>query len=128
MSYSRTLATTDKVGARVDELLVEALKAGKYIRFIGDNLNFAVDVHEERLGKHKHLVHMFACAALDTDYWFKDKPDQPEIPIEDIKVDDILLNSEEYSTIRKDCGSYPRGIFGAAVLCSQGSTTKSDTT
>ena len=55
---------------------------------------------------------MFSCAALVTDYWFKDKPDQPEIPIEDIKVDDILLNSEEYCTIRKDCVQIVGFILG----------------
>ena len=36
----------------VDQLLVEAIKDGKYIRFIGGSLNFAVDVHKERLGNH----------------------------------------------------------------------------
>ena len=103
MSYCRSLGVTGKVGSQADILLVEAIQAGKYLRWIGDNLQFPQDVHDERKDNHKHLVHMFSSAVLVYERWFEDLPNSPEIPLHDLSVKDVLLSQEEYALIRKDC-------------------------
>ena len=103
MSYSRSLEVMEVVGGYNASALVDALKNGRYIRFIGDNLNFTVDVHNERLATHKHMVHMFATAALVSETSFEDVPNVPEIPLQDLNVGHISLSREEYSVIRSDC-------------------------
>ena len=103
MSYSRSLEVMEVVGGYNASALVDALKNGRYIRFIGDNLNFTVDVHDERLATHKHMVHMFATAALVSETSFEDVPNVPEIPLQDLNVGHISLSREEYSVIRSDC-------------------------
>ena len=94
---------TDKVGAQSDSLLVEAVRANKYVRWIGDNLQFPHGVQDERKDHHKHLVHMFSSALLVSDRWFDDLDDTPEIPLHDLTVEDLLLTKEEHAAIRIDC-------------------------
>ena len=103
MSYTRTLEVIETVGGFHASTLADALKDGKYIRFIGDNLNFTVDVHDERLASHKHMVHMFATAALVSERSFQDVPDTPEIPLQQLNLRHILVSRDDYMSIRTDC-------------------------
>ncbi len=102
LSYNQSMEITNNVGSHFIDLLAEAVKENKYIRFIGDNLNFVVDVHDERQDHHKHMVHMFASSALAYEMFFTDKPNVPEIPIEQLRVEDVLPSRESYRKVRPD--------------------------
>ena len=112
LSYSRVQAATSRVGDQFITELVGALQADKYIRFIGDNLNFKCDMSEERQDHHSHMVHMFASAALISDKVSEDLDDNPMIPLEDLSLQDIQLSRAEYQVIRTDCVEIVATIIG----------------
>ena len=84
MSYSSTIKTVQQYSSVTVNKLVEAVRNGKYIRFIGYNLNFFTNVRYERINKHGHMHHMFATAIYiyDREYTHathtRDKPPRPE--------------------------------------------------
>ena len=81
--------------------LVEAIRSGKQIRFIGDNLNFFTNVKYERLRRHGHMHHMFAIAAyIFNREDFTSKSSKPQISLKNLKYEDILLKRHEYISIR----------------------------
>ena len=103
-SYSTSLSLCKEVGNHFQDILEEAAKNGKQIIFIGDNLNLSIGVVQERRGHHKHMLHMFASAALVSDCFFNDQPtDMPQISLASLKVSDIVLSKQEYGLIRRDC-------------------------
>ena len=91
LSYGSMLQIQQQVGKHYEDLLVEQLKCGHSLRFIGDNLNFVSNVQDERQGHHKHMVHMFANAALAMPNHFGSEPRIPEV-----KVIPILEHYEFY--------------------------------
>ena len=101
-SYSVALRTINQLGQRYPKILAEALKEGRYIRLVGDNLNFSVGTSHETKTNHKHMVHMFTSTALISDHYFLDKPVTPEIPLDQLEIDDILLSQGEYLVIKQD--------------------------
>ena len=100
MSYNNTITTIQQYSSVTVTKLVEAVRNGKYIRFIGDNLNFFTNVRYERLNKHGHMHHMFATAIYIYDREYTHKPHTPEINLQDLKQHHIMLKKEEYSCIR----------------------------
>lgn len=102
LSYNRSLAVFQQIGEHFIDLLVRAAEDKKYIRFIGDNLNFTTNVSHETSTNHKHMVHMFASAALISEPIFENKSQEPQIPIDELKPEHMLLSTDEYSTIKND--------------------------
>ena len=100
--YCNVLDTINKVGEMYPKLLVQALKDGKYVRFVGDNLNFSTGTSHETKENHKHMVHMFTSTALVYDYYYLDMTNEPEIDFNQLQIDDLLPSREEYELIRKD--------------------------
>ena len=101
-SYTVALTTINQLGKRYPDLLVEGIKEGKYIRLVGDNVNFSVGTSHETKTNHKHMVHMFASTALISDHLFLTKPNEPEIDLNQLSINDILLQLDEYKLIRND--------------------------
>lgn len=54
----------DKLQGDYNALIIDAIKAGKKIRFVGDNINFRVGVRDERSNKHGKMFHYFGSAVL----------------------------------------------------------------
>ncbi|XP_071109877.1 uncharacterized protein [Haliotis cracherodii] len=100
VSYCRALEVFKQVGGHFNDVLIDAVHSGKRIRLVGDNLNFSVDVNQERYGKHKHMVHMFASAALISEHYFMSKPGIPEIPLAHLTINNVLLSQAEYCLLR----------------------------
>jgi hypothetical protein len=92
-----------QVGEHFIDILVKAAEEGKYIRFIGDNLNFVHGVSQESLGNHKHMVHVFAsCALVHRQQYLEKDETNVEIPIDKLDVKDVTLSTSEYKIIRED--------------------------
>ena len=93
-----------------------AVQEGKRLRFVGDNVNYAVGIRDQRMendGKSKKLHHAFASVALmnEMDYSHLSS-DKPKHSWTDVTVQDLLVSQDEYSMIRKD---YTLHILKAAV-------------
>ena len=102
ISYPRSLDVMKAVGDHFKEQLVSAVKDGKRLRLIGDNLNFMQGVAYENMDRHSHMVHMFASCALLSEKVFTDRPDIPEVPLNDITMKEITFSRTEYRAMRDD--------------------------
>lgn len=103
LSYGRALVMYEQIGHHYLDLLIRAAEKGKYIRLIGDNLNFVVGVKHESVEKHKHMVHMFASAALVHQHHFLSKPNVPEVPLSELTIRHVQVSHEDYKIIREAC-------------------------
>ena len=124
MSHPRAVEVTRQVGLSTHQLLLQAAKDGKRIRFIGDNLNFMVGVKEETRSNHKHMVHMFGSAALISDHYFLDKPAVSEIPLAELRIDHVMVSAEEYAVIKQKLyctdGKHNQQIYATSPVCKSG--------
>ena len=100
LSYCRSIAHAQEFSRVTLATLVKAVKDGKYIRFIGDNLNFFTNVKYERLQKHAHMHHMFAIAAYVFNREYGHKSNKPEMNVRRMSHNDIALKRAEYINIR----------------------------
>ena len=100
--YCNVLETINKVGDVYPKVLVKALKEGKYIQFVGDNLNFSTGTSFETKDNHKHMIHMFTSTALVYDSFYINMITEPEIDFHHLTIDKLLPSEEEYRLIRKD--------------------------
>ena len=103
LSYNRSLVVSKTIGGHFTDILHKLAATGKRLRFIGDNLNISVGVAQERLGHHKHMVHMFASAVLASDHYFMTMAELPEIPLHLLKVKHMVLSETEYHEDKRDC-------------------------
>ncbi|CAG2238691.1 unnamed protein product [Mytilus edulis] len=101
-SYTVALSTINQLGKRYPDLLINAMKEGKYIRLVGDNVNFSVGTSHETKTNHKHMVHMFTSTALISDHHYLSKPKEPEIDLNQLSFEHILLQPQEYIIMRND--------------------------
>jgi hypothetical protein len=100
--YCVALKLIIQLGKTYPKLMAEALRDGKSIRLIGDNLNYYEGVSHETQEKHKHMVHMFTNTALISDHYFMTKPDEPEIPFHLLTVVNLMLSTAEYNIMKRD--------------------------
>ncbi|XP_045208850.2 uncharacterized protein LOC123560755 [Mercenaria mercenaria] len=90
------------MGKLYPQLITDAANEGKHIRLIGDNLNISVGTSHESSTNHRHMEHMFTSTCLVNDHDFIGKPEVPEINLEDLSIEQLLLSKEEYCQIRTD--------------------------
>ncbi|XP_033729813.1 uncharacterized protein LOC117319009 [Pecten maximus] len=116
LSYQTSLEVLHIFGAGSFNIkLVEAIKAGKVIRLVGDNVNFSVkvtDQHQSTEGKTKFMLirktilhfqtmhHAFASAALINHFNFNHLPDHKPQP-NNLTVQDFLVNEADLKNIRQ---------------------------
>ena len=80
VSHSVASNVLGQIGGHFDAQLIDAVKAGKRFRIIGDNINFHVDTSHLRNSskKEKHMEHWFGSAAIiqvnDFNYLSDKKP------------------------------------------------------
>lgn len=55
-----------------------------------------------RHDKHSHMEHYFASIAIVYDKHFEHLSDQPQIPIQQLDMEHVLLSDEEYAMVRSD--------------------------
>ena len=106
LSNNRSLVVTKTTGGHFSDILQKLAATGQRRLFIGDNLNIAVGVAQQRIGHHKHMVHMFTSAALVSDHYFRTMAQVPEIPLHLLQVSHVVLPETEYREVKKDCVSH----------------------
>ncbi|CAG2192235.1 unnamed protein product [Mytilus edulis] len=116
MSYEQSHNLLQEIGQTYTNQMSAAMKEGKRLCLVGDNVNYAVGIREQRkenCGKTKLLHHAFASVALLNDSKFDHLSKiKPQRPWTDLKLDDFIVNEEEYKNIRLD---YTKHIVKAAI-------------
>jgi hypothetical protein len=105
LTYDTTTTLLDNLKGDYNKLIVEAVKAGKKIRFVGDNVNFKVGVRDERSGHHGKLMHYFGSAVLiyGKMHHFDHLPDsQPQMGHNTLMAADILPSTHEVELLVED--------------------------
>ena len=69
------------------------------IIYLGQRL---IGEFHECIDLHKHQVQMFSVCALVSEMGFQDKPEYPQIPLQELQFNDILLSMEQYEMMRED--------------------------
>lgn len=116
MSYEQSHNLLQEIGQTYTNQMSAAMKEGKRLCLVGDNVNYAVGIREQRkenCGKTKLLHHAFASVALLNDSKFDHLSKiKPQRPWTDLKLDDFIVNEEEYKNIRLD---YTKHIVKSAI-------------
>ena len=55
MSYGHSLSLLEIFGGSFNLAVIDAIRDGKRIRLIGDNINWKTGVHDERRNRHEHM-------------------------------------------------------------------------
>lgn len=90
------------MGNKYTKVLVQAMREGKHIRVVGDNLNFSVGQKYETQSSNKHLKDMFVSTALVSDQRFLNLCNEPQIELSDLTLDNVLLSQNEYDVLRNE--------------------------
>ena len=103
VSYTTTLKLIDMVKGNINVKLIEAIKARKHFRMVGDNINFEVGVRDERKGCHKEMMNYFGSAILIRDLSFPEfDVVGPQLRSHAIKPDLFLLDAGDTEALIDD--------------------------
>ncbi len=97
-----SLRIIDSVGDQYLELLRDAVLKGLSFRIVGDNINWATRVHDERLDRHGKMNNAFSSVALVQTVYFDDLAQANERPSQ-VSPLMYLWNSEEVQLYRSLC-------------------------
>lgn len=64
LSYANSLRLVDQIGGHFNDELIDLIREGRRFRIVGDNINWKVDVHDQRLENKDKFHHAFGSAFL----------------------------------------------------------------
>ena len=103
-----------EISGSFNEELINTVVSGKRFRIVGDNVNFQVDVAQERksLGKQTHMEHWFGSAAIiqNTDFSHLSN-NTPQQDLRQMPCESFILSQEEMNHIVLDFT-----MFSAQIL------------
>jgi hypothetical protein len=77
-------------------LYIDALKNGQNIRLVGDNINWTIHVHDERIGRKGHMQHAFGSAVIIENFNFSNLlQTKPQKDYDEIYLENFLLSVDE---------------------------------
>ena len=83
--------------------VIDAIKCGKRVRLVGDNLNMTVGVRDERFDRHGKMLHYFGSAILIHDFTFPSASHiTPQKEYQSLKATDLLPSSNDFNLILED--------------------------
>ena len=103
MSSSTTLRLQDQIMNECEAKLVEAIKAGKRFRLVGDNINFQTQVRDERKDRHGKMEHYFGSAAIIQTLDFEHLPSERPV-VSNINLPQVMLTEQESEGLVDDYG------------------------
>lgn len=82
------------ISGSFNEELINAVLEGKRFRIVGDNVNFHIDVAQERsVGKKAHIEHWFGSAAIIQNVSFNHLPNvTPQKDLREIACESFILS------------------------------------
>ena len=115
LSHQNTTILLDKITGNFNCKLVNAIKSGKHLRIVGDNIDFYLGVRDERKGFHGSMKHFFGSAFIVKELSFPDFiTSGPQLSTDKITVAHLLPNPTEIPLLVQDY----------AYLCMQVAATK----
>ncbi|XP_061184242.1 uncharacterized protein LOC133192263 [Saccostrea echinata] len=64
LSYAKSLKLVDQIGGHFNDEMVELVRKGRRFRIVGDNINWKVGVHDQRIDNKDKFHHAFGSAIL----------------------------------------------------------------
>lgn len=103
LCYGGGIQLIDKYAGYFNAEVIDALKAGKRIRIIGDNINWKTSVHDERKDNHGKMHHAFGSAVVVQNTSFNHLSNiKPQIPIRYLETWLFLPTEEDSKTMQSD--------------------------
>lgn len=103
LSHKNTLRLCDLLSGDLDRQLIDAIVSKKRISIVGDNVNFATSVRDERMKRHGKVHNFFGSAVLIHDLEFSSLSTQsPQIPICDLTSSLFIPNVTEQKELVND--------------------------
>ena len=103
LSYDRTLDVMNIVGGHFNSQIIDIVKNQKRFRLVGDNINWNVGVHDQRLDHRSRMFHAFGSAVLVQNVSFDYLCDvAPQIHYSVAPVQLFIPSLEEISAIKEE--------------------------
>jgi len=103
LSYCCTERVIDGIRVDFDKSVVEAVKEGKTIRLVGDNVNLSVGVRDERSNRHGKMLNYFGSAVLIHKFQFPTAShDEPQRDYRALKPADLLPSTNDVECLIED--------------------------
>ena len=103
LSYGAGIELLEKYAGQYNVEVIQALKDGKRIRLVGDNVNWKVNVHDERQDHHGRMYHAFGSAIIVQNTNYIGLPcNHPQQPVEETESHLFIPSKEEYDCLKKD--------------------------
>lgn len=103
LSYNGSLKLLDVIGGHYNEKLIDLLMQKRRFRLIGDNINWTVDVHDQRMGHSSHMEHAFGSAILVQNLDFSVLTNTyPQRNFEETPCQQFIPGVQDFTSIRRD--------------------------
>ena len=103
LSYCRSLGVVELIGGHFNDQLIDLLKQGKRFRLVGDNINWKVGVHDQRLDNTSKMMHAFGSAAIVQNIDFRHlSACSPQRPYDETPVQAFLPSVDDIEAIKHD--------------------------
>ena len=103
LGYEGSLYILKIIGGKFNEAIIELVQQRKRFRIVGDNINWAVSVHDQRLDHRGHMEHAFGSAILVQNVNFSAlSTERPQRPLEEIGCQSFIPSAADYRIYRRD--------------------------
>ena len=103
LCYTRSQHLIDGIRGDFDAKVIEAVRNGKNIRLVGDNVNLTIGCRDEREDRHGKMLHYFGSAVLIHDLHFPESTTvAPQMDYKTLKATDLLPDTKDVSNLVAD--------------------------
>lgn len=103
LSYEGSHYVLGIIGGKFNESVIDLVTKGKRFRIIGDNINWTVGVHDQRVDHRSHMHHTFGSAILVQNIDFSTSPDvYPQKYVLETPCQEFIPSREDYSLYKRD--------------------------
>ena len=90
-------------GGKFNDSVINLVKDKKRFRLIGDNINWTVDVHDQRVDHRSRMYHAFESAILVKNIDFTSTPDvYPQRQFHETPHQDFIPSEDDYKLYKRD--------------------------
>lgn len=90
-------------GGKYNDSIINLVKEKKRSRIIGDNINWTVDIHDQRVDRKSCMYHGFGSAILVQNIDFTTMPDaSPQRRFHEMPCQDFIPSEDYYKLYRRD--------------------------
>ncbi|CAG2242079.1 unnamed protein product [Mytilus edulis] len=103
LSYERSLQIVEMIGGHFNDKVVQLVKDNTRFRIIGDNINWTVGVHDQRINNKQKMMHAFGSAVIVQNLTFTNLDRVvPQQLYSQTPVQNFIPSEEDYNLITTD--------------------------